>query len=159
VLAGAAGAGALVEAGATVVMTAAGAGAGVVVTTQMGLSGTTLVVHGMITVTVASLQVVAGSSQLVQISVVVQSRGTHSVAVQVTVAVHQSHLGRPVADLGGGYAGAGGGGAGLPEGAGAGAGALEAGAGAALPPAAAMPAKRRAEAEAARENFIFDDWE
>jgi hypothetical protein len=102
VLAGAAGAGAL-DAGTTaVVMTAAGAGAAVVVTTQMGVSGTTLVVQGMTTVTVASLQVVAGSSQLVQTSVVVQSRGTHSVAVQVTVVVHQSHLGRTVADLGGG---------------------------------------------------------
>ena len=38
-------------------------------------------------------------------------------------------------------------------------GALEAGAGAALPPAAAIPAKRRADADAARENFIVDDWE
>ena len=73
-----------------------GAGAGVVVTTQMGVGGTLVVVQGMMTVRVASLQVVAGSSHLVQGWVVVQPTVTHSVAVHVTVAVHQSQWGSVV---------------------------------------------------------------
>jgi hypothetical protein len=72
-----------------VVFAGAGAGAGVTVTTTMGIAGTLVVVQGMTTVRVASRQVTGGSSHLVQGKVVVQSTATHSVAVQVTVAVHQ----------------------------------------------------------------------
>jgi len=75
---------------------AAGAGTGVmtagatVVTTTMGVAGTFSVVQGMTTVRVASMQVDEGSSHFVHGVVVVQPMLTHSVAVQVTVAVHQS---------------------------------------------------------------------
>jgi hypothetical protein len=67
-----------------------------VVTTTIAVAGTFSVVHGMTTVTVASEQVVAGRSHLVQGSVVVHPTVTHSVAVHVTVAVHQSQWGRVV---------------------------------------------------------------
>jgi hypothetical protein len=62
----------------------------------MGVTGTWVVLQGMMTVRVASRQVVAGSSHLVHGSTVVQSSATHSVAVQVTVAVHQLQWGRVV---------------------------------------------------------------
>jgi hypothetical protein len=66
------------------------------VTTTMGVTGTLVVLQGMMTVRVASRQVETGSSHLVHGSTVVQSTATHSVAVQVTVAVHQSQWGRVV---------------------------------------------------------------
>jgi hypothetical protein len=76
---------------------------------MMGVSGTFSVVQGMMTVRVASLQVDAGSSHLLQASVVVHPTVTHSVALQVTVVVHHSQTGRVVGwyglreeDLGGG---------------------------------------------------------
>jgi hypothetical protein len=107
------GAGALELAGGTtgvVVQDVVGTGVLLhVVTTTMGVGGTVSVVQGMMTVRVASLQVEAGSSHLVQGVVVVQPTVTHSVAVQVTVVVHQSQIGRVVGchglrevDLGGG---------------------------------------------------------
>lgn len=67
-----------------------------VVTTQMGVSGILVVVQGTMTVRVASRQVVSGSSHLVQGARVVQSTATHSVATQVTVAVHQWQKGSVV---------------------------------------------------------------
>lgn len=67
-----------------------------VVTTTIGVAGILVVVQGTMTVRVASRQVVAGSSHLVQGARVVQSTATHSVAVQVTVAVHQWQMGRVV---------------------------------------------------------------
>jgi len=82
-------------AGAGVVLTGTGAGA-TVVTTQMGVAGTLVVVQGVMMVTVASWQVVAGSSHMDQGARVVQSTATHSVAMQVTVAVHQWQTGRVV---------------------------------------------------------------
>jgi hypothetical protein len=78
-------------AGAGAGTTDAGADAGAtVVTTTIGVAGTFSVVQGMMTVRVASMQVEEGSSHFVQGVVVVQPTVTHSVAVQVTVAVHQS---------------------------------------------------------------------
>ena len=114
-----AGTAALEEAGTTTGAVGAGAGAGTVETgtgghvvkTTMGVSGTFSVVQGMMTVRVASLQVEEGSSHLVQGWVVVHPTVTHSVALQVTVDVHQSQTGRvvgchglsvAVVDLGGG---------------------------------------------------------
>ena len=58
--------------------------------------GTTVVVQGVMMVTVASLQVVSGSSHLVHGMVVVHPTVTHSVAEQVIVVVHQSQTGRVV---------------------------------------------------------------
>jgi hypothetical protein len=92
--------GMVVEAVVQGVVVAAGVEVGTttleVVTTQMGVGGTDVVVQGMMTVTVASEQVLAGRSQLVHGVVVVQPTVTHSVAVQVTVAVHQEQVGRVV---------------------------------------------------------------
>jgi len=78
------------------VVEAGGGGGGVVVQTMMGVGGTFVVVQGVMTVTVASLQVVSGSSHLVHGMVVVHPTVTHSVAEQVTVVVHHSQTGRVV---------------------------------------------------------------
>jgi hypothetical protein len=86
--AGGAGGGTTVEVG--------GGGGAVVVQTMMGVGGTTVVVQGVMMVTVASLQVVSGSSHLVHGMVVVHPTVTHSVAEQVIVVVHQSQTGRVV---------------------------------------------------------------
>ena len=125
---GPAGAGALVE--MHVVTTTAGRGAvAILVKTQMDVSGTLVGMQGVMTVRVAPLQVDSGSSQLVQGSVVVQPTVTHSLALQVTVVVHQLQWGRVAgcqgftdAGLEGGWIGGWGFGIGIGAGAGTGAG-------------------------------------
>jgi hypothetical protein len=130
---------------------------GAVETTTRGVSGTLLVGQGVMMVIVASLQVEGGSSILVRTSVQPHSISTNSVAKQVTVVVHQSHIGRLLGD--GDDAGAEEmGGLGGDEGgldgamldgceAGADTGALDIGTAAAARPAKTMP-------DAAIENFI-----